>query len=449
MELENERSLLGAMLLDYDIALPAIVKHNIKDMHFIGMERTAFICIQESVCEAGYAVEPIAKRLISERTGLTLDAAHLYVDDLIGACPVSYYAEFNAGEIVRNYKTRIFSRLPNLLEMECDLSGKIRVVEDAMLEVMSESAVERKVSDIIDAIKVRWGKIHDGTQAGGVSSRFQFMRDVGGYKDLSIIAASPGEGKSTFMTNEMLYQAKQGYKVGIISLEMSDEVIVERFVADEYDVSVYGLNNGKCADGTYQEAVYRMDRLKEYDNIIQVNDKSMGISDICSAIELMRLKDKIDICYIDYLQIISNTENGMTDNSRVAMYSNRLMGLRKRLGIPIICLSQLSRDHAKKGQHPQLHDLRDSGALEQDAALVIFISTVNEGDVEPAVMEMNRNKYSGKVDLSFVNVAKNRHGPTANTILKKQFNRFRFAEMDSEGEFKVESESTVDYEMEY
>ena len=430
---EVQKSLLGSMLDDYTATLPALVKHGISERHFTGVNRTAFKIISEIASSEGCVVQPVIRRRLMERTGMNSTDAEFYIASLSDACLVTEYADHYAAELVQEFKKRIVKSVPAELERQVTVEESISVLEKALMELTSTAKVTRDMAGIVDAVKTRWEGVRRGEITGGVLSRFGLIQQAGGYKDYTIIAAAPGQGKSTLMTNEVLYQAKAGYKVGVVSLEMSDEMLVERLLADELDISAYGLNNGQCSAFTYERAMSGIDTLKRHSNIV-INDRPMGINELCSAIELMKIQHDIDLCYVDYLQLISNTERGISDNSRVGMYSNRLMGLRKKLSIPIVALSQLSRDHLKNNRRPAPHDLRDSGSLEQDAAMIVLISEAKEGDVDPATLEANRDKDSGRVNLAYVHVAKNRHGPTAYDVLRKEFSRFRFAELDASGE---------------
>lgn len=232
--------------------------------------------------------------------------------------------------------------------------------------------------------------------------------------DLLIVAARPGMGKTAFVTQIMGNNAKQGIGVGLISLEMKETIIVRRITAQQTRIEMNDFRSGCIAQSDLHLWGVMSGEMKKWP--LFFDDVSMKWSEVEQSIIKMVKQNGCRMIVVDYLQLVdSEMGKGANGNVTVGYISLQAKRLAKRLGIPIIMLSQLSRAVETRGgtKRPQLSDLRDSGSIEQDADTVIFlyrpeyysILEDEEGhslkNVLKVIIAKSRNGALGEVDLMF------------------------------------------------
>lgn len=218
----------------------------------------------------------------------------------------------------------------------------------------------------------------------GVTSGFMELdRVTCGWQetDLIILAARPSVGKTAFALN-LATNASKVVPVGFFSLEMSERQLVNRALSAESGILLWNLRNGKMDDDQmktlYKQGLQPMAARK----IFLDDTANIRLSELKAKARRMVLKDKVKIIFIDYLQLITVSEKFGSKNLEVGFISSQLKGLAKDLKVPIICLSQLSRDVEKANQRePKLSDLRDSGSIEQDADMVMFLWRPSDSEI--------------------------------------------------------------------
>ena len=242
----------------------------------------------------------------------------------------------------------------------------------------------------------------------GIPSGFPRLDKItGGFQksDLIILAARPGIGKTSLAINWGLNAAEMGYSLGIISIEMANLQLGLRMVSSMGDINQTNLRMRKLSDN---EGVNLNDTLKKLGNlkIVMEDNGSLTLRGIKSIARTFKFEYKIDLLIVDYLQLINNKRSDGRVNE-ITEISRSLKALAKELDIPIICLSQLSRDCVKNKRRPDLSDLRDSGAIEQDADIVIFIhrEIINDENADPTEAELiiakHRNGETGLLKVNF------------------------------------------------
>lgn len=232
--------------------------------------------------------------------------------------------------------------------------------------------------------------------------------------DLILLAARPSMGKTAFALNIALNSAKSGKSIGIFSLEMSKEQLAKRFFSMDGKINALKLTKGKLSDEEIRQLEESLNLLSQYKIFI---DDTSGISvmELRSKARRLKTAKNVDMIIIDYLQLMQgNTSKKSSDANRqqeISEISRSLKGLARELNIPIIALSQLSRNvELRAEKKPQLSDLRESGSLEQDADIVMFL-------YRPEYY--NHTEENAK-DAELI-IAKNRNGPT--TSLQMHFEK--------------------------
>ena len=235
--------------------------------------------------------------------------------------------------------------------------------------------------------------------------------------DLIIVAARPSMGKTAFVLNVAQHLGTKTEKtVGFFSLEMAKEQLFQRMLTTEAKIDAHRFRTGQLSDGDYEQLSTAMGSLESARVFI---DDTAGISVLEMRAKSRRLKAEhgLDLIVVDYIQLMQGRGRFENRTQELASISRSLKGLAKELGVPVVALSQLSRaPESRSDRRPQLSDLRESGALEQDADVVIFIFREEMYEETPE----NQN-------LAEIIVGKQRNGPTGNVKLAfiKQQTRFQ------------------------
>jgi replicative DNA helicase len=234
-----------------------------------------------------------------------------------------------------------------------------------------------------------------------------------------IIAARPSMGKTSFILNIAQYAALKGERemtIGFFSLEMSAQQLFMRLLTGEAKIDAHRLRSGYLSTDDYSKLVRAIGVLEQAK--IYIDDTaSIGVLEMRAKARRLKSEHGLDLLIIDYLQLMQG--RGRFDNRQqeLASISRSLKGLAKELGVPIVALSQLSRAAETRSDHrPQLSDLRESGALEQDADVVMMI-------FRPGVYEKDNIELQNAAEII---VAKQRNGPvgTVNLVFLSQYTMF-------------------------
>jgi replicative DNA helicase len=228
--------------------------------------------------------------------------------------------------------------------------------------------------------------------------------------DLILIAARPSMGKTAFALNIAANVAfKLHQTVAIFSLEMSKVQLVNRLLAMESHVDSQHIRNGKLNDEEWDELIESSEVVSNSSLIID-DTPSISIGELRSKCRKYKLEHGLSMVMIDYLQLMSGSGNGSSSDSRqqqISEISRSLKALARELHVPVIALSQLSRAvEARDDKHPMLSDLRESGAIEQDADVVMFI-----------YREDYYNKGTERKNIAEIMIAKQRNGPVGSVDL--------------------------------
>ena len=257
---------------------------------------------------------------------------------------------------------------------------------------------------------------------------------------LTVIAGRPGMGKTAYVLNEALHQARLGYPVGIFSLEMSAEQLTARIFSNFAQIDSEKLSNGKMTPSELEVASQYREAFSKLPIFIDEEPCLSLLSLKIKAKKWVREK-KVKIIYIDYLQLIANPQKGRTRDQEISEISRTLKGLAKELEIPIIALSQLSRNVENKQGHkrPQLSDLRESGAIEQDADNVLFLYRPEYYKIP----QWDDEEHSATENEVEVIIAKYRNGSIGNVIAGCQLQYMRFFERGGGVSMNIQQENNL------
>ena len=250
-----------------------------------------------------------------------------------------------------------------------------------------------------------------GTELVGIPTGFRTLNDLlGGWQrsDLIILAARPSMGKTSLALGSAVAAAEQGWKVGLVSLEMSRHQLGQRLHGMKGSLDIQALRTGRIT----QDGWWQLAHVAEHVGTLPlwVDDSAvMTVDQLCTKAKLLQARHGLDLLILDYLQLL-HMPSRESHQLAVAHASRRLKLLAKELNIPVLALSQLSRECEKReDKRPLLADLRDSGAIEQDADVVVllyrhevYVRDTEEKGVAEVLIRKHRNGPIGERALRFV-----------------------------------------------
>lgn len=299
-----------------------------------------------------------------------------------------------------------------------DMKPVSQILENAEQKILSVTlkSTRNEFENITPILERSFDRIrqlfHNPESIGGVGSGFEDLdRITNGFQrsDLILIAARPSMGKTSFALNIAMNAALAGRKVAIFSLEMSKLQLGTRLLVADSKVDSLKVNTGQLTEEEFMNIVNAFQHLQ---NISLFIDDTVGISalELRSKARRLKMDSGLDLIVIDYLQLMQGSSSNRLDSNRqqeISEISRNLKALAREIDVPVIALSQLSRNvELRADKRPQLSDLRESGSLEQDADMVMFLYRENYYKQEAE----NEN-------LAELIIAKNRNGPTTNLRL--------------------------------
>ncbi|MFT5036985.1 MAG: replicative DNA helicase [Candidatus Azotimanducaceae bacterium] len=431
---DAEKALLGALILKpesmHDVSVSVFVESFFADKH-----REIYRAILETFTKG----DPIDLLSVSTKlkSNNQLDrvGGASYITDLIESVPAAgnatYYAEqvqskailrglIHAGDDIAELG---FSDPENIDETLDQAEKKVYNV--------TNNTTTQKFKTIGSSLTEAWERFEhlsaNQDASRGVPTGFGALDNIlaGMQKsDLIILAARPSMGKTTLALDLARNAALQsGAHVGIFSLEMSDQQLVDRMLAAEASVDSWKLRTGKLKSDQEFEAVQTaMAKLSEAP--IHIDDQpGNNILKMRSSARRLKNEHGLDLLIVDYLQLMSPTSTKASDSmvQQVTEISRSLKILARELDVPVVALSQLSRAVEQRGGKPRLSDLRDSGSIEQDADVVMFIHR-----------EDKINKESERPNIAEIMVEKHRNGPVGSCELYFDAQHVRFLNLDTQ-----------------
>ena len=430
---DAEQAVLGAMLLDQDAALKAA--EFLDDTMFYKEAHRVLFRAMVSLTERGDVIDPVTLRdELAKRGDLERAGGMEYVATLIDVVPTAANIEYHT-RIVRDKAVlrRLIEAATEIIQDVYEGKGDSSEVLDNAEHRVFEVAQFRRSEDFSRLKELIWPTMErieqlQGSQGmvTGVASGFLDLdRLTAGFQrgDLVIIAARPSMGKTSFVLNCVQHAAiEHQIGVAVFSLEMSKEALVQRLLCSEGLVDAQRLRRGALRDDDYPKLARAAGLLGTAPIWI---DDSAALTPLQMRSKARRLKAEHDIgiVVVDYLQLMQGPSNTENRQQEISYISRSLKALAKELDVPVVALSQLSRapeQRTGEGRRPQLSDLRESGAIEQDADLVCFIY---RPEMYEGPTDKDGNNIEGRAELI---VGKQRNGPTGTVELffKKEYTRF-------------------------
>jgi len=420
-----EQSVLGAVLIDKDAMVD--VAEFLRPAHFY---KDANAQVYKSMMELYELHEPIdivtVTAQLKKNGSLKLVTAS-YVSDLVNVVPTSAHAEQYARIITEHAtKRRLVDAAARITEMAFREEGAANsIVDEAESQIfaISQSAIRRDFIPIKDALAASFDRLDElHKRAGGlrgVPTGFaELDNKLAGMQDanLIILAARPGTGKTAMILNMAQHvTVKNKIPVGIFSLEMSKEELVDRLLVSQADIEAWRLKTGKLTDDDFTKLSDAMGELAEAPLYID-DTPGMNIIEMRTKARRLQVEHGVKLIMVDYLQLCDPGRKFDNRVQEVSIISQSLKNLARELRIPVLACSQLSRAVETRGTRvPELSDLRESGSIEQDADVVMFLYR------EEADQAMWGDQIQTKL-----RIAKHRNGPLGEIDLIFRGDRIRF-----------------------
>ena len=429
---EAEAAVLGAMLMDQDATLRATEQLD-DSMFYREANRRVFRALV-AIAERGDVVDAlILADELARRGELEASGGKAYISELVDAVPTAANVEYHARIVKEKALQRRLIETCTALITEAyeGRSTTAELLDDAEHRVFQVSQ-QRGTQGFTRIKELMWPTMEriEALQRGGktitgVPSGFTDLDEMtSGFQpaDLVIVAARPSMGKTALVLNVAQHAAiEKNIPVAVFSLEMSKEALVQRMLTAEARVDAQRLRKGMLRDDDFPRMARAAGILSAAPIWI---DDSAGITllEIRSKARRLRADAGIQMVIVDYLQLIQGPPNSESRQQEISTISRSLKALAKELSVPVVALSQLSRaPEQRAGDHrPQLSDLRESGAIEQDADLVMFIY---RQEVYDGPTDKDGNSLEGRAEII---VGKQRNGPIGfvNLFFHKAYTRF-------------------------
>lgn len=416
---DAEKSILSCMIIDRD-ALIKTLDIIEEDDFYIPAHRTIFLSCK-TLFERSEPVDFITvKTDLTKKKLIQQIGGEKTLNNIFETLPITTNVDYYA-KIIKESSTRrkIITLSSDFVQLGMNEILKIEdILDDLESKIFNISQTNKvaQFADIKDIIMDVTDKIENPSDEllKGLQTGFSGLDDLlGGFYpgDLIIIAARPSVGKTAIMLEIARYMSVVIKKrLAIFSLEMSKEQLAQRLIALQSEINLMNIKMGNLS--TRERDVFYAAADDIYQADIFIDDTpGQHINEIKSKIRKFNLKNKLDAIFIDYLQLLKgrNTENRALEVSEI---SQGLKNIGKEIGVPVIALSQLNRAvESRTDRKPQLSDLRESGSIEQDADIVMFVhrEAVFNRDIEEEnkdkaelIVAKHRNGATGIINLQFV-----------------------------------------------
>lgn len=432
-DIEAEKSVLGALMIDKN----AIIR--VADLIVPADFYTpAHSKIFDAILELFEKNEPIDILSVTDKLknagSLSEMGGSSYLTELVNSVPtaahISHYAKLvRQKKVLRDLVSASSEINEKIFEAGADTENLLDDIEQTIFAISQKSRPQNfiPVKDELKAAYERIEKLHQGERGlRGVTTGFDELDNyLSGLQnsDLIVLGARPSLGKTSLCLDIARHAAvKANIPVGIFSLEMSRDQVVDRLIASEAGVALWRLRTGRLTDEIEFEMIREaLDRLSKTQIFID-DTPSANIIQLRSMARRLQAEHGLGLIIVDYLQLIQPRNN--TDNMVQAMseVSRGLKTLARELQVPVLAAAQLSRAvEQRETKIPRLSDLRETGAIEQDSDVVMFIYRKDKDKLDPSLEEQNTAE---------IIIAKHRNGPTGVVQLKFDPERVSFKSID-------------------
>ena len=429
----SEESVIGAMIMDRDAIVVATEMLTAQDFYF---EQCGYLFQAISdLYQEGKSIDPVTIQAKFHDRNLSDSYANVeYINLLLSKVPASINIRDYCEAVKNKAMLRSIIKMNQAMELDCYKQDKpIEDILDGAEKDLSKLISERGIADevpiqdvVINVLnKIQTASEQDGNVTGVATGFIDLDYKTAGFQpsDLILIAARPSMGKTALALNIADYVAlKEQKTVAIFSLEMSREQLVNRLIALESTVDAQRLRNGNLKEADWDRILQGAGAVAKSHLIID-DTPAISVSELRTKCRKFKAENNLSMVMIDYLQLMTVGRNIDSKQQEISEISRSLKAIARELNVPVVALSQLNRGvEQRDDKRPMLSDLRDSGAIEQDADVVMFI-----------YRDDYYHKDSPDKGISELIIAKQRKGPVGTVRLAWMPETTRFANAELKG----------------
>ncbi len=434
--LDMEEAVLGALMLEKEAVITIVdilrPESFYKEAHQKIFEAIRDISAREVPVDIFTVTEELRAKNELENVGGPVYLSQL-TTRVVSAAHVEYHARIVAQKYIQRELIRVSTEIQTRsFDDTYDITDLLDFSEDAIFQI-AEGNIKREIAPINEVIKQAITEIENAGKREdalvGIPSGFTKLdRLTSGWQkaELTIVAARPSMGKTAFaLTMARNMAIDHGKKVAIFSCEMSSIQLVNRLIIAETDIAGDKIKNGRLTEEEWKQLDSRIKKLVQAPVFID-DTPAITITELRAKCRRLMAQHKLDLVIIDYLQLMTGPANSGSREQEVSNISRSLKSIAKELNVPVIALSQLNRSAELRGglKKPQLSDLRESGAIEQDADMVVFIHRQDKFGIT-AFEDGTSTKGIAEIIL-----AKNRNGPVDEIRVRFREEKAMFMELE-------------------
>ncbi|MBU6447372.1 replicative DNA helicase [Patescibacteria group bacterium] len=434
--LEAEASVLGSLMLDKDAIIKiADILHS--DDFYDEKNKSIYLAMLE-LYEKSVSIDILTvSNILDEQKKLEFVGGSSYLANMVNSVPTAAHVTHYASIVRRKGTLRRLIQAANEItnlgyKDEADIESVLDQSEQKLFNV-SQKFMKQNFVPLTQVLHETFERLDDlhknkGKLRGVATGYLDLDNKLGGLQksDLVILAARPSMGKTSLaldIARNVAINTKQA--VGIFSLEMSKDQLVDRLLSAEAEVNLWKLRTGHLSDEGPNNDFHRIaDAMAKLSEAPLYIDDTAGSSvmEIRTKARRLQAEQDLGLIVIDYLQLMQGrTTNSDNRVQEVSEISRSLKGLARELNVPVLALSQLNRAvETRPDKRPLLADLRESGSIEQDADVVLFIYRE----------DMYKGKESDKPNIAEIHIAKHRNGPTGKVELYFDSEKTSFRNLD-------------------
>ncbi len=419
---EAEQAVLGALLIDHE-AINTVTGALKPEYFYEGKNKIVYEAMGELFEERKPIDLLTLTSLLKKKKQFEVVGGATYLAALTNSVPtaanIEHYIALIKEAYVRRAIIRIAADMTDQSFQQESAESLLDLVEQNIFS-LSQQNIKQDFIHIKDTLTQSFDKLDElhrkGSRYRGLETGFVDLDNLlSGLQDsnLIVLAARPGQGKTAFVINMAQFIAGVGkHPVGVFSLEMSKEELVDRLLISQANIDAWKLKTGRLSEDDFEKLTTAMGELAEAPIFID-DTPGISIAEIRSKARRLQLEKGLKLIIIDYMQLVSPGRRFENRVQEVTYISQSLKNLARELKIPVIGVSQLSRAVEHRGERkPQLADLRESGSIEQDADVVMFLYTADEEFTAQRIVK--------------INIAKHRNGPVGEKELLFRGDRIKF-----------------------
>ncbi len=417
---EAEQSVIGSMIMDREAIV--VASEIVTEDDFYGKQYGVLFEAMVELNNEGKPVDLVTLQDRLKEKEVPPEVSSLeFIRDLVTAVPTSANIKYYAGIVAEK------ATLRRLIKLNEEIANTCYIGKESLEYILEDT--EKRVFDLVqrrntgefvpirEVVMNAMDKIEKASRNNGVVTGIPTgfidldYRTAGMQpSDLVLIAARPSMGKTAFVLNIAQHVAfKQNQTVAIFSLEMSKEQLVNRLFALESQVDSQNIRTGQLNDTEWEKLIETAGIIGK-SNLIIDDTPGISIAELRSKCRKYKLEHNLSMIIIDYLQLMSGSGRGDSRQQEISDISRSLKAIARELSVPVLALSQLSRAVEQRPDHrPMLSDLRESGAIEQDADVVMFIyrddyynHDTERKDIAEIIIAKQRNGPIGTIELAWI-----------------------------------------------